>query len=321
MLNCCSNSDWASPLHMVQKAEGSWRPYGHYRRLNLLTEANCYTLPNMADITSSLAGTTVFSKLDLKKGYQQIPVHPGHVKKTAMIAPFGLFEHVRMPFGLKNTGMTFQRFIDRVLAGLPFMLLYLDKILVASPYHLSHAAHLRCVLQCLRDNGLVLNRAKCEFFHSEVEFLGLRVTAGGVAPLPEQLVAGREFPQPGIVKELQAFLGAINLYRRFIPAAVKILLPLTVILKGGKNGSEALEWLPTMSEAFTSIKVALMKSVCLAFPSDNEELSLATDASATHVGAILQQREGKTADWRPLGFFSAKLEAAQLSYSAFDWEL
>ena len=76
-----------------------------------------------------------------------------------------------------------------------------------------------------------------------------------------------------------------------------------------------------MSEAFTSIKVALMKSVCLAFPLDNEELSLATDASATHVGAILQQREGKTADWRPLGFFSAKLEAAQLSYSAFDWEL
>ena len=110
-----------------------------------------------------------------------------------------------MPFDLKNAGMSFQRFIDRVLAGLPFVLVYLDDILVASPDRLSHAEHLRCVLQCLRDNGLVLNRAKCEFFHSEVEFLGLRVTADGVAPLPDQLAAVRDFPQPNKVKELQAF--------------------------------------------------------------------------------------------------------------------
>ena len=188
----------------------------------------------MADITSSLAGTTVFSKLDLKKGYHQIPVHPAQVKKTAIITPFGFFEFIRMPFGLKNAGMSFQRFIDRVLAGLPFVLVYLDDILVASPDRLSHAEHLRCVLQCLRDNGLVLNRAKCEFFHSEVEFLGLRVTACSVAPLPDQLAAVRDFPQPNTVKELQAFLGAVNFYHRFIPSAAKILLPLTAVLKGGK---------------------------------------------------------------------------------------
>ena len=316
-----SNSDWASPLHMVQKTDGSWRPCGDYRRLNLLTEADCYPLPNMADITSSLAGATVFSKLDLKKGYHQIPVHPDHVKKTAIITPFGLFEFIRMPFGLKNAGMSFQRFIDRVLAGLPFVLVYLDDILVASPDRQSHAEHLRCVLQRLRDNGLVLNRAKCEFFRSEVEFLGLKVTASGVAPLPDQLAAVRDFPQPNTVKELQAFLGAINFYRRFIPSAAKILLPLTTVLKGGKKGSDILEWLPAMSGAFNNIKAALMQSVCLAFPSENAELSLATDASATHVGAVLQQRERPSADWRPLGFFSAKLETAQLSYSAFDREL
>ena len=128
---------------------------GNYHRLNLLTEADCYPLPNMADITSSLAGTTVFRKLDFKKGYHQIPVHPDHVKKTAIITPFDLVEFVRMPFGLKNAGMSFQCFIDRVLAGLPFVLVYLDDILVASPDRLSHADHLRCVLQCLRDNGLV----------------------------------------------------------------------------------------------------------------------------------------------------------------------
>ena len=128
---------------MVQKADGSWRC------LNLLTEADCYPLPNMADITSSLAGASVFSKLDLKKGYHQIPVHPAHIKKTAIITPFGLFEFVRLPFGLKNAGMTFQRFMDKVLSGLPFILVYLDDILVASPDRRTHADHLRCVLQCL----------------------------------------------------------------------------------------------------------------------------------------------------------------------------
>ena len=173
-----SNSDWASPLHMVQKSDGSWRPCGDYRRLNIISETDCYPLPNMADITSSLAGARIFSKLDLKKGYHQIPVHPADVKKTAIITPFGLFEFIRMPFGLKNAGMTFQRFMDRALAGLPFILIYLDDILVASADRQSHTAHLRLVLERLQGNGLVLNSSKCQFYRSEVEFLGLRVTAG-----------------------------------------------------------------------------------------------------------------------------------------------
>ena len=101
----------------------------------------------MRDITSSLAVATVLSKLDLKKGYHQIPVQPAHVKKTAIINPFGLFKFVRLPFGLKNAGMTFQRFMDRVLAGLPFVLVYLDDILVESPDRKTHLEHLRAVLQ------------------------------------------------------------------------------------------------------------------------------------------------------------------------------
>ena len=306
---------------MVQKSDGSWRPCGDFRRLNLITEDDRYPLPNMADITSSLAGATIFSKLDLKKGYHQIPVHKSDIRKTAIITPFGLFEFLRMPFGLKNAGMSFQRFMDRLLGGLPFVLIYLDDILVASPDRLTHASHLRIVLDLLQKNGLVLNKGKCQFFRSEVEFLGLKVTAGGVAPLPNQLSAVADFPQPATVKELQAFLGAVNFYRRFIPAAAKILLPLTAELKGGRKGAEPLEWSEDMLTAFQSIKTALLQSVCLAFPRDSAELSLATDASATHVGAVLQQLEPLAQEWRPLGFFSAKLEKAQLSYSAFDREL
>ena len=116
-------------------------------------------------------------------------------------------------------------------------------------------------------------------------------------------------------------MGAVNFYQRFVPAAAKILLPLTAVLKGRKKGAESQAWSPMMLTAFSNIKAALLRSVCLAFPKDNAELSLATDASATHMGAVLQQKETPAAAWRPLGFFSAKLEQAQLSYSAFDREL
>ena len=98
-----SNSPWASPLHMVKKKDGSWRPCGDYRRLNLATTPDQYPLPNMQDVAAKLHGCTVFSKVDLVKGYHQVPVDPGDVPKTAIITPFGLFEYVTMPFSLRNT--------------------------------------------------------------------------------------------------------------------------------------------------------------------------------------------------------------------------
>ena len=144
------------------------------------------------------------------------------------------------------------------MGSLPFILIYLDDILVASPDLRTHKEHLRTVLTLLRQHGLVLNRAKCQFFRSEVDFLGLRVTAGGVTPLPDQISAVASFPQPTSIKELQAFLGAVNFYRRFIPATAKILLPLTAVLKGGRKGAELLDWSPETLAAFSSIKTALL---------------------------------------------------------------
>jgi hypothetical protein len=104
-----SSSGWASPLHMVRKKDGGWRPCGDFRRLNVLTPHDKYPLPNMGDLAGRLDGCNIFSKLDLQKGYFQVPVAAANVKKTAVITPFGLFEFLRMPFGLKNAGMTFQK--------------------------------------------------------------------------------------------------------------------------------------------------------------------------------------------------------------------
>ncbi len=110
-----STSPWSSPLHMVRKADGSWRPCGDFRRLNLVTEPDVYPLPNMLDFAAKAAGCTVFSKIDLRKGYHQIPVNPADVQKTAITTPFGLFEYKRMPFGLRNAGPSFQRHVDRAI--------------------------------------------------------------------------------------------------------------------------------------------------------------------------------------------------------------
>jgi hypothetical protein len=286
---------------MVKKADGTWRPCGDFRLLNLITEADKYPLPNMTDITSRLAGCTVFSKLDLKKGYHQVPVHPDDVSKTAIITPFGLFEFLRMPFGLKNAGMTFQRFMDQVLGDLPFTVVYLDDILVASPDRQSHVGHLREVLSRLKAQGLVLNKDKCEFFRSEVDYLGLRVTAKGTTPLAAQAEAIQSFPQPATVKELQGFLGLVNFYRRYIPGAAKLLLPLTNSLRGGQSGSTVLDWSEDMAAAFLAVKRALISPPCLAHPQEEASLSLATDASSSHVAAVLQQWDNVQRAWQPLG--------------------
>ncbi len=122
------------------------------------------------------------------------------------------------------------------------------------------------------------------------------------------------------MKQLQAFLGLFNFYRRFIPAAAKLVLPLTRSLRGGPKGTTPLAWSPTMAAAFQAARVALSSSAVLAHPVAGAELSLVTDASATHVGAVVQQRRRGEA-WRPLGFFSAQLSKAEVNYSAFDREL
>ncbi len=126
-----STSPWASPLHMVPKKDGSWRPCRDFRRLNLVTEADMYPLPNKLDFSDTITGCTVFSKIDLWKGYWQVPVRPEDRQKTAVITSFGLFEFLRMLFGLSNAGSSFQQMMDRVLASLPFAYCYLDDLRIA----------------------------------------------------------------------------------------------------------------------------------------------------------------------------------------------
>ena len=315
-----SNSPWASPLHMVRKADGSWRPCGDYRRLNSVTVPDTYPLPNMMDFTSRLEGCKWFSKVDLKKGYHQIPMNAEDIPKTAIVTPFGLFEYTRMTFGMRNAGSTFQRLMDRVLAG-SNAFAYLDDVLVASPTAEQHAADLEDLFSRLRQGGLVVNAEKCQFAVPELDFLGHHITAAGAAPLQDRVGAIQQLPPPTNTRELQGFLGTVNFYRRFVPRAAGILRPLTDALRGNPAQSAAVEWTEERQQAFQAAKEALSRATTLAHPRQRAELALMVDASAEHVGAALQQRTSERHPWEPLGFFSQKLSPTECRYSAFDREL
>ena len=184
-----SNGPWSSPLHIVTKKDGSFRTCGDYRRLNTVTTPDRYSIPLIADLTARLHGRKYFRKVDLVKGDHQIPLAEEDIAKTAITTPFGTFEFLRMPFGLKNAGQTFQWMMDEILSDLDYLFVYMDDVLVASRSMEEHIEHFRELFRRLAAHDLVVSPAKCQFGQTRIEFLGHTVTKDGVEPLPEKVAA------------------------------------------------------------------------------------------------------------------------------------
>lgn len=271
---------------MVPKASGGWRPRGEFRCLNEDATADRYPIPHIQDFTNHLAGTKFFSKIDLVHGYHQIPMRSEDVPKTAVITPFGLFEFLRMPFGLKNGAQAFQRLMGTVSRGLDFIFNYLDYILVASRMWQEHCVHLCLLCQHLSEHSLVVNPSKCQFSLWAIDFLGHHEIRHGEVPPPDRVEAIRQFPQPSTVRGLQEFIGMVTFYHRFIPAAAKIMRPLFQLLSGKRR---EVHWDAVTVAAFKGAKDALAWAVMLVHPRTDAPTALTVNTSDSAVGAVLEQ--------------------------------
>lgn len=315
-----SKSAWASPLHMVTKADGSCRPCGDYRSLNSITTPDKYPVRQIQDFAANLYGKTIFSTIDLRKAYHQVPVAPSDIEKTAIITPFGLYEFVVMTFGLRNAAQSFQRLMDNIFRGIDFVFPYIDDVLVASSSAAEHLQHLETVFTLLRKHGLAVNEQKCHFAQERVQFLGHTIDRKAIVPLPSKVEAIDNFPRPNIRQELRRFIGMINFYRRFLPNAAETQLPLQKLLGPCiKNDKSIINWSNETIKSFQQCKQMLRDAAMLAHPAPGAKISIMADASDVGIGASMQQYVGNA--WEPLGFFSRKLSDTERKYSTYDREL
>ena len=198
----------------------------------VLTTLDRYPLPGIEDIFSQMGGATIFSKLDLRSGYHQMPVRAEDRCKTAFWgANRVLWEWLVVPFGLKNAPPYFQRRMDQILQDLPFCRCYIDDIVIWSRNLEEHLHHLEVVFQLLRAAGLKVHPGKCVFAADNIDFLGHRISADKLEPQQDKLAAVRDLPAPTDLSRLRAALGLFSYYRKFVPHFSAIAFPLNSLLK------------------------------------------------------------------------------------------
>ena len=312
-----SSSPWASPVTLVPKKDNTTRFCIDYRKLNAETVKNRYPLPLIQAIFDEMGGSKVFSTIDLKSGFWQIPVAPEDQAKTAFRCHLGHFECRRMPFGLCNAPAVFQRTMDKVLAGLIGVcaFVYIDDIIIYSKNMNDHEKHLQSVFDRLREAGLKLKPTKCAFGLKEVKLLGFILNKEGIKADPEKVQAIDEMSPPNSVKDVRRFLGMCSYFRGCLRGYAEKSVPLVELTRK----HERFEWTDRRQKAFDDLKQLLVSSHVMTAPDTSKPYKLYTDASGYAIGAILVQDDDKGVE-RVIQYISHVLSPAQRAWPCIERE-
>ena len=314
-----SSAEWASPVVLIPKPDGSTRFCVDYRRLNALTTRDVYPLPRMDECLDTLGEAEYFSTLDANTGFWQIEVAPEDRDKTTFSCHVGMYRFTRMPFGLLNAPATFQRAMDIILSEVRWesVIVYLDDVIIFSRTFEDHVKHLEVVLNKLHEAGATLKFSKCHFFRRSVDYLGHKVLPHKLQVLEKNLQSIAKAETPSSKREVRSFLGLCGVYRRFVPNYATISKPLTSLTK--KGAPESFELDAEQTGAFEDLKRNLMNPPTLSLPREGRPYAIETDASDRQIGCVLQQADDQGV-WHPLGYWSRQLNAAECRYSATEKE-
>lgn len=305
---------WISNLVVAKKKTGKLRICVDLRQVNKAIIPDRYPLPTAEELTTLFHGSKVFSKLDLRQGYLQVPLHPASRDLTAFVTHAGVFRYTRMPFGLCSAPSCFQKVMSTILAGIPGTAVYLDDIVVHGPDQPTHDTRLHRVFEAFTKHHLTLNEEKCLFSVPVVEFLGFHLSARGIEPLSSNVEAIRRIPEPTSATQVASFLGMTAYYLRFLPHYSQTTTPLRQLLRK----DEPWDWSPACVEAFSTLKAQLTSPPVLAHFNLPSPTLLTCDASAAAVGAVLSQVQDGTE--RPIAFASRALSPTEQRYSVGERE-
>ena len=333
-----SMSKWASPIVIVPRKSAPREPLKRrlcvdFRKVNELQQEvitagktkgqiSIHPLPKIDEMYAKLKGAKFCSTIDIRSGYHHIALGKSSRAKTAFVMPFGKYEFLMVPFGLAQAPAYFQLLMNKVLKGLKFAMMYLDDIIIFSQDELQHLEHLEIVFSCLWEAGLKMKHSKCDFFKSEIHYLGHLISPEGISPLPNKLDSIRHMPVPNSAKKIKQFLGLTGYYRKFVPRFADISRPLTTLTKKDTK----FEWTSACQKSFELLKEALCGEPVLKYADTSKLYTLYTDASKYGWAGVLTQPHTMTIDGKstttdhPVAFVSGLFRGSQLNWAALTKE-
>ena len=311
-----THSDWAAPIVPVPKKNGRFRICGDYKvTVNQVLDVDQYPLPKPEELFATLAGGKKFTKLDLSQAYKQLPLDDESMKYVTINTHRGLYCYTRLPFGVASAPALFQKLMDSVLQGIPHVICYIDDILVTGSSDEEHLRNLATVFKRLQEFGFRLKKEKCAFLRDSVEFLGHKIDAEGLHAMPEKIEAIVSAPEPRDLQELRSFLGLLNYYGKFLPNLSTLVHPLNSLLQPSKKW----KWSTECAQAFRQAKEALSSASVLVHYDPTLPLTLAGDASAYGIGAVISHVLPDGSE-KPIAFASRTLTPSERNYAQIEKE-